>query len=158
MASRTTPAGNQTFGGFAPSSFANGIAGGWIGYNEKITDTTGVVGTEVTLVSVTAPVNASRRIRVTGYVSSWISTVTGDRAQFRLLEGATQLQMGRSTVQLAGIATEPPTVLGRVLTPGAAASHTYTLVVARNAGTGTLTISGDPTTPMWIMVEDLGPA
>lgn len=157
MPSRTTPAGNQTFGGFAPSSFANGIAGGWIGYTEKTTDTTGVVGTEVTLVSVTVTVNASRRVRITGYVSSWISTVSGDRAQFRLLEGATQLQMGRSQVQLAGIATEPPTELACVRTPGTG-SHTYTLVVARNAGTGTLTISGDPTTPMWIMVEDLGPA
>lgn len=157
MAVRTAQAGNQTVGGAATASFANSLPGGWIGYVEKLTDTTGVTGTEVTIVSVTVTVNASRRIQITGYVSSWISTVTGDRAQFRLVEGATQLQMGRSTAQLAGIATEPPTVLSCVRTPGAG-SHTYSLVAARNAGTGTLTISGDATTPAWIMVEDLGPA
>ena len=39
-----------------------------------------------------------------------------------------------------------------------AASHTYTFNGLRQNGTGTLTFSGDPTFPTFVLIEDLGPA
>jgi plastocyanin len=158
MATRTAQAGLQTAGGAASYVYANSVAGGWIGYVEKTSSTPGITTTETDIVSSGAvTVNASRRIRVTGFIPSWVSTVTGDRVEFHLMEGSTQLQFGRSTTQLAGIATEPPTVMSVLLTPTAGA-HTYRTTCTRNQGTGTITVGGAADSPSYILVEDLGPA
>jgi hypothetical protein len=155
---RVAQAGLQTAGGLATSTFANSLPGGWIGFVERTTDLTGVVGSAVTVASVTVTVNTSRRIKISGNICTWISTVNGDRIQVAIVEGITQLQVGRSQVQLAGIATENPVFLQCIETP-TAGTHTYALTVVRNGGTGSITVSGDNSNQStYIMVEDVGPA
>lgn len=155
MAVRTVNVGNFNFGDTLTDSQVDALPGGWIGYQEKLTPTSGVTTTETTIVTVTVTLNAGRLVMITGYVPTWTSDA-GDRAQFRLLEGASQLQLCRSTTQNTAVATEPPTVLQRVQAAPTVGSHTYSMTVVRNLGTGSVAVAGDPTTPAFIVVQDLG--
>jgi len=157
MPSRVTPGGLQIPNTPAPASFANGIAGGWIGYEQRTADLTNIGATEVNVLSSAVTVNAGRRIEVRAFFPAWTSTVAGDLAQMRLLEGSTQLQLGRSRTQLANVATESPTILYAVLTPTTGA-HTYTMAIARTTGSGTLILSGGADGPAHLLVTDLGPS
>lgn len=156
MTVRITAAGNQVPGTPAPASFGNSVAGGWIGYVERITDLTGIGATEATVLTVAPTFNANRYILLTAYYPSWISTVASDRAQMRILEGATQLMLGRSFADQAGVATSPPVVLQRWLVNPTPGSHTYTMTIARNSGSGALTLSGGTDGPTYFSVQDMG--
>lgn len=157
MAARVTPAGNQTFGGFAPSSFANGVAGGWIGYASRSTDQTGIT-TEVAVSSVTVPVtvNASRRIMVAAkaaYVGTNVDTV----AQLTIKDGSTVLDYDRGPTAFANLSYNKSLSPVWIGTPSTG-SHTYAAFASRVVGTGTVTLVADIDRLIYIAVFDLGPA
>lgn len=157
MTTRTSNVGLFNTGDVLTEAHLDSLPAGWLGYVEKTTDTTGVTSVQ-TMITLTVSLNANRRVKIIGYVPAWSSTVSGDRAQFTLMEGATQLTFSRSTTQVGGgVATEAAVTLMSVETPSSG-SHTYSLQVARNSGSGTLIASGDVTGPSFLMLEDIGPA
>ena len=69
MPARTTPSGLQVSGGVASAAgFANGIAGGCIGYNSTTTAQSTLTEGDLTSLSIQVTVNANRKILVVGYV------------------------------------------------------------------------------------------
>ena len=129
------------------------IPWGWLGY-VQVTTAQGSITTAVDLtgLSVTVTVGASRRVRV-----SWDTHCSasggGMSVAVKCMEGGTQLQMSEVQVvsDLYGLAVAGSVVL--TPTPGA---HTYKLQGQGNGGTATLVASG--TYPSWLLVEDIGPS
>lgn len=130
------------------------LAGGWIGYAEVTANQTATTEVDVTGATVSVTVGPGRRIRISG--TSWSqSTVANDEVLLRIKEGATVLQTRTTQVSAAGPA-EPLDIFA-VLTPTTGA-HTYKLTFGRNSGTGTITSFASATAPLFILVEDIGPA
>lgn len=157
MATRVSPAGNQVANTTAPVAFANGVAGGWIGYLPRTSDQTSIT-TEVAVsgVTVTVTANASRRLRISAkaaHVATNVDTV----AQLTIKEGSTVLDYDRAPTAFANVSYNTAMRPMAIVTPSAG-SHTYTLYCNRVAGTGTITLVADVDRAIMLMVEDLGPA
>jgi hypothetical protein len=136
-----------------PTHTHSGTTVGTLGY-AQVTATQGSITTEADLTSLTATVTvaAGRRIKITGVVLVQ-TTNTDTIAYLRIKESTTVLQIASqmfhlSTDVLALRATS-------VLTPSAG-SHTYKLSLARQGGTGTLSMVAGATFPAFILVEDIG--
>jgi len=114
---------------------------------------------ELTLLTASAltPAQSSRRWKLKFHARGTQATVAADTFVFRFKEsGATinefhYITAAGSSVTIDGIELE------HILTPTVAA-HTYSVVVARATGTGTLTTLGTATAPMFLYVEDVGSA
>lgn len=132
--------------GYARGQLANG-------YAEATSDqlAVGTGATDLTGLTVTVTVPASRRIRISGFVAMTVAATATNGNAF-LMEGATQLQQAGALVNGAGFSDCAPV---RVLTPSAG-SHTYKLQAAANGGTINVKAGSDH--PNFILVEDLGPA
>lgn len=158
MVSRVTQAGNQTVGGAATASFANSVAGGWIGYVPRTSDQTGITA-EVDLsgVTVTVTANAGRRLKITGYSSGILATNVDTVSQLSIYEGSTSLSYARTPTAFASLSYNGPVTAVAIVTPSTG-SHTYKLRVGRVAGSGTITVACDVDRPAFILVEDIGPA
>jgi hypothetical protein len=156
---RVTPSGNQTFGGFAPSSFANGIAGGCIGYAKKTADQSGIT-TQVAIssLSVAVTVNASRLIWVRLWIGAVAISDTTTYGRIHLLEGGNTLAYGQTGQTIAGVGSNPPIVVETLLVAPSTGSHTYSAAASRLAGSGTLTVAADADRAAFIQVVDLGPS
>lgn len=129
------------------------LPGGWIGYAEATSNQTGISAeVDVTSLTVTVTVGTSRRIRITTEVSA-TSTVGGDVVVVRIREGAAELQSRRSAISSG----DEPITASVVLTP-TSGSHTYKTAIGRNSGTGTLNTVATATSPVYILVEDIGTA
>lgn len=129
---------------------------GTLGY-AQITANQGSITTEVdvTGLSVTVDVKASRRIKVTVYAEVTNSTVE-QGAHLYIKEGSTQLQVAthkNEDVNTSNVILDPMVIL----TPSAG-SHTYKVTAARIAAFGTVTVRAAATGPAFILVEDIGPA
>ena len=157
MAVRVTPAGNQVNGEDADASYANGVAGGWIGYIERTSDQTGIT-TEVAVsgVTVTVTVNASRRIEITAKAAH-LATNADTVAALNIKEGSTVLDQDRATTAFANVSYNKSMTPSCVLTPSTG-SHTYSLSAERITGTGTVTLVADSTRKIYLCVKDVGPA
>jgi hypothetical protein len=155
MASRVTPAGNQSVGGPAPSSFANGVAGGWIGYAVK-TASQSSISTEVQVLSmnVTCTVNASRKVRISCTGETQV-TNTDTTGVLRIKQDGVEIRgfpIGQR--QIAGGPGAQGHTFFAVVNPSTG-SHTYTVTLARTTGTGTFAESANDGI---LLVEDVGPA
>ena len=107
--------------------------------------------TIVTLPSITGDGTSKVKISFTGWTIT--GTVSADKFDFKIMDGATQLAAFRYTVP----STTPndPCPSGFVIDTPSAAAHTYTVTVTRVSGTGTLTISNAATFPFTAVVEQL---
>lgn len=131
------------------------IPWGWLGYAEVTADQTPITAeVDLTSLTVLVTVGTSRRIKITGRA---LAADTNGLEVISLIvkEGATQLTTFRSGSTVSTIAHG--LVAEVVLTPSAGA-HTYKLAMARQSGTGTVTMIATATVPAFILVQDIGPA
>ena len=127
---------------------------GQIGYAEITSSQAGITTeTDITGLSVTVTVGAGRRIRILGY-ARLTATVATDRFIVDVKEGATYLGLCGDLIPGASV---PVYHGGPILTPSAG-SHTYRLTARRISGTGSGTATAAVTSPLYIVVEDLGAA
>ncbi|HEY5667894.1 MAG TPA: hypothetical protein VIR03_01890 [Candidatus Saccharimonadales bacterium] len=128
-------------------------SGGTLGYATNTTSQTGITTpTDLTGESLTVTVPANHRIRISTMNRLYGSTVGGVPGT-RIMEGATQLQDCLYHIQtpLQGD-TLPCSV---ILTP-TAGSHTYTVQLYLEAGSGTVSSGPAATAPAYMLVEDIG--
>lgn len=155
-----TGAGVANFNGgdlqYAGRSVSRGVVSN--GYAQIVASSTGTTSTSAVVVaglSVTVTLDSTRRYRV----SSWgqvASTVASDRIGIALYDSATQL-VG-TFVQVPSAPTGYPYYLEKIVTAPTSGSHTITVDIYRNAGTGTVNAVGGATAPSYVMVEDIGQA
>jgi hypothetical protein len=109
---------------------------------------TAIAGDSVT---VTVPSGRLLKLRAFGSV---FSSVAADSGYFRIKEGATTL--GYSVVYDLNPTTENTYEFSALVSPSAG-SHTYSVTLIRNAGTGSLTHRSNGTIPAKLWVEDITP-
>ncbi len=155
MAVRTAYAGAAVAGEVLTAANVNKLPGGWIGYAEVTSSQGSIVSeTDITSLTVTVTVGASRRIRVS-YRGALATTIAGDTAASYIKEGATTLQSTHDVHMPTTAAFAAETSV--VLTP-TGGSHTYKIASLRATGTGTIQHTATTATPSYIVVEDIGPA
>lgn len=156
MANRVTPSGNQVPYTSAPVAFANGISGGWIGHAAK-TATQSPITTEVTLTSMTqaVTVNPGRRLLIM-FTGSVQMTAADGAAVYRIKEDGNAVgdPYAVPAPQVAGGSSECGVTIFRVTAPSAGV-HTYTVTLARSAGSGSL---AETSTSATLLILDIGPA
>ena len=153
MAARVTPAGNQVAKTPDPVGFANGIAGGWIGYVSHNADQTVTTETNLTNLSVTVTVNTGRRIKISFDGAYAMSSGAGNRARFSVKEGATVLKARLFAAATNG--TEAASFwFSFTPTPG---THTYNVTLASEDG-GNAVLKASNTFGQYaeLLVEDIG--
>jgi hypothetical protein len=154
MAVRTAYAGTASTGDVYTAANHAKMPGGWIGYVEVTAIQTGITTeADLTGLTVTVTVGASRRIKVTGRISVF-RTVADGLSSLLLKEGATYLDAATDTLIINN--GQPMNVMA-VLTPSTGA-HTYKLALQRDSGSGTLTMEASAARKAFLLVEDLGPA
>lgn len=127
--------------GVLPSGYAQ-VTANQIGIGASDTDLTGL--------SVTVTVNSGERIRITGYVPTFLQSGSDGIVNLHIKEGATQL----STSAVSSYnGNYRPGRVEAILTP-APGSHTYKLAAKTSAGT--MSMEAAATHPAFIMVEGVG--
>lgn len=135
---------------------AANVARGMINYVQVEANQASITtAVDLTGLSVLCYVGASRRIRISAQCNAF-STVAGDVILGRIQEGATNLGVFMRMKAVA--ANEPYMQSGSVSFQPSAGAHTYKLTLARENGTGTVTMGASSTNPAFILVEDIGPA
>lgn len=104
----------------------------------------------ITGASITVTVGTGRRIRVSAQAELGSSVAT-DTVAVQIMEGASVLQSGVSTVN----AYQPTQPTAAILTPSAG-THTYFLMAVRILGTGTLNNHAAAAAVTYILAEDIG--
>lgn len=126
---------------------------GVLGY-AQVTTTQGTYTalTDITGLTVTVTVGSGRRIRITGYVPQGSSVAT-DLLRSFIRENGTTLQFNDASPNSTG-----GNNAGQLIWIGtpSAGTHTYNLSGQRVVGTGNVTMEADPTSPAFILVEDIG--
>jgi hypothetical protein len=150
---------NTTFvaGNILTAAQQNAFGFGVCGYTESTTLLQAGVTAEVDLtgMSVTFTAIANRYYKITAFMYG-IPTVANAVYQLRIKQGATALQ---TFLNSGGPATAGTTVSGSVIKTFTAGSTTLKLAGALATGsTGSITFNGAATLPVYILVEDIGPA
>lgn len=120
-----------------------------LGYAEVLVDQ--VLGSTFNAVTVTVP--EGRRLKISAKCFAW-STVANDVPALDIKEGSTTLQITQVTLPLAGSGGNTSLYAEVVVSPSAG-THTYTMLVRRAGGTGTVTVSVGTTIPSFLLVEDI---
>jgi len=150
---------NDTFtsGQILTASECNSFPFGVVGYTESTILLQGTVSTEVDLtgMSVTFTAIASRYYKVSAFMYG-VPTVANAVYKVNIKQGATVLQI---LFNSGGPATTGTTTSGSVIKTFTAGSTTLKLSGALAAGsTGSITFNAGATLPVFILVEDIGPA
>ena len=150
---------NTTFvaGNILTAAQQNAFGFGVCGYTESTTLLQAGVTAEVDLtgMSVTFTAIANRYYKITAFMYG-IPTVANAVFQVRIKQGATALQ---TLLNNGGPATAGTTVSGSLIKTFTAGSTTLKLSGALAVGsTGSITFNGAATLPVYILVEDIGPA
>jgi hypothetical protein len=157
MATHTAYAGAATAGEVLTAAHVNDLPGGWLGYVEATSSQSGVTSeVDLTGITVTVTVGTSRRIKITFYSPRAGSANSSEYSRFTLKEGGTQLQTRTLSTEFGGQYDQGGT-MEWVGTP-TGGSHTYKVTFQRLTGSGNHTAVAGATEPMWLLVEDLGPA
>jgi hypothetical protein len=128
-----------------------------LGYVQIVANTSPAVPGPTDIAGLTTTVTvpyAQHRVKISAHTLVQ-STVADDNFQLLVMEGATQLAAGNSTLRPAN---QNVSLDAYAIIVPSAASHTYKLQLTRVAGTGTVTVVAGSTAPSWLLVEDLGPA
>jgi hypothetical protein len=132
---------------------------GEIGYAQDLVGVTGISAATpgVDILSVPVTVGANRRLKLTFFVPSITGSVTGDRFTAYLAEGATLLNNSIRRIQF-GSNAETGYLVQAMVSPTAGA-HTYKATVGRvSGGTGVVGVNAAANAPIFLSVEDVGPA
>lgn len=125
-----------------------------LAYTEVTANQTGITTeVDITNLTVTVTVPAGRRIKITGYIPAFSTTVTGDAGRISIKEGATLLTLGQAFI--GGTAAGANSIMPQVILTPPAGTHTYKLTASRVSGSGTFVMNADPTFPAYILVEDI---
>ena len=126
---------------------------GTLGYAQVTANQSGLSAiTDLTGLSVTVTVAASRRVKVTGKGNVSQAAATGT-ARGIIREGSTSLN---DWLWADLVALDDLQALGEVVLTPSTGSHTYKLSLQTSAGTVSLVAAADR--PAFILVEDIGPA
>lgn len=157
MPTRTAFTPTATAGQVLTAAQVKQIPGGWLGYTEVTANQAVSTGTETDLtgLSVTVTVGASRRIKVSA-VGIMSRSVADGITLGRIKEGATEL--ARFSQHAPSAVTEFDAGAGWAIVTPSAGSHTYKLTMQRFSGTGTVTLNAAVGSAAAILVEDIGPA
>lgn len=120
-----------------------------LGYSQVVADQT--VGADFNPVTVTVP--AGRRIKISAKAFAWNNQVD-ETIALDIKEGATTLQISQTVIPIAG-ANGNTSLYAEVILSPTAGTHTYTMLVRRATGTGTVTVSAGATIPAFLLVEDI---
>lgn len=123
-----------------------------LAYAEQINVQTPITTTvDLAGLAVTVNVPAGRRIKITGHCVFY-SSVANDGARLSIMEGATLLNLAQDSVpgSTQAISLDPIVII----TP-TAGTHTYKLTMARQWGTGNITMDCGAVYPAFILVEDI---
>ncbi len=114
---------------------------------------------ELTLLTASAltPAQSSRRWKLKFHARGTQATISADTFVFRFKESGSTINEYHYITATGGGSTIDGIEFEHILTPSVAA-HTYSVVVARATGTGTLTTLATATAPMFFYVEDVGSA
>lgn len=158
MTARTTPAGLQVANTPAPASFANGIAGGWIGRCPPITadQTVTLAANEVTVTGSSTggiTIGPNRLIKLSWIAGYAMSSGVGNRVMFRFKESATVI-MEQPFAAASGVTQCAEMWTWITPTQG---SHTYAMTI-QSIDAGNATLKASAAAPAMFLVEDLGPA
>jgi hypothetical protein len=160
VASRTTPAGLQTTGGVASSTYANGVAGGLIGYITRTSNAGPVSGaaSAIGAMALTFTANPNRMIELEFWCSAVSASDATTYGQILLAEGATVYAYATTGLTTAGVGTGPAVVVKYLWSAPSSGSHTITPQLARGGGAGSVTIAAGTDRPMYLAAFDVGPA
>ncbi len=133
----------------------NTLPGGWLGYVEVTSTQSGISSiTDLTSLTLTVTVNASRRIRVTGHITCLQNTGTAS-VKGRIRESSTTLQMFMDDTLTSG---ERRTKEGSVVLTPTAGSHTYKLSLETSSNTIDMVAAAADPGPAFLLIDDIGPA
>lgn len=125
-----------------------------LGYAQVTADQTGITAeTDLTSLTATVTVNASRRILVRAHLKLQ-RTVADGGSNVYIKEGATYLSQD---VMVAVFANTQHTLIAEVSLTPTAGVHTYKVAIER-FGTGTLGSMSSANAPAFFLVEDIGAA
>lgn len=159
MAVRTAYVGTQVAGDVLTAANFTKVPGGWLGHAETTTPQTsiGTTAIDLTSLTVTVTVGASRRIKITAGCNFENNAAGANYAILTINEGATVLNDAIAPMGNAGTAQEFAAAhLTVVLTPSTGA-HTYKLQAFFQNGSTNATTASANRKP-FILVEDIGPA
>lgn len=159
MAVRTGYVGTQVAGDVLTAANFTKVPGGWLGHAETTTPQTsiGTSAVDLTGLTVTVTVGASRRIKITAGCNFENNAAGANYASLAINEGATILNDVLVNMAAAGTAQEfAGAYVAVVLTPSTGA-HTYKLQAFFNNGAANATTASATRKP-FILVEDIGPA
>lgn len=143
-----------TTGALVTAANWNTIPAGVLGYAQTTTSQGSITSTvDLTGLSVTVTAIASRRIRVSGFVS-----IGADAADNTIRVGIWQLtnELNSSDVNSSVANVRYGTHVSVVVTPSAG-SVTYRIRAGRVSGAGSVGTGSSTIRPSYILVEDLGP-
>lgn len=133
------------------------LAKGWVGYVEATADGVTSGTTPLTLLTLSTPVLASRRLRLTFTAFRCNPSVAADAFEFAFTyaggaAGGNMILKRSATGDNDGIS-----FVRHVATVGAG-NQTITATVTRSGGTGILTVVASAANPMLMLIEDIGEA
>ena len=102
----------------------------------------------------TVPVVAGRSYEISFRARGTVSSVANDVIQVAILAAGTQIA---DTFFITTTATRNPTLLSGIYSCVASANVTFKIQYARNSGTGNCTLAAAATSPMVLLVRDIGP-
>lgn len=152
----TRDAHDATSGELLTAANLDKRAGGWIGTDQPGTSKTTSGTTELDICSLSVPINANRKIRVTFHVFSLTFSAAADPFSIRMYLSGTAFQtlrVKRTTDTLTG---QGECFVGYAdnATDG---NKTVKVTAQRGSGTGTLNFpAGDSTESYYMLVEDIG--
>lgn len=153
MPTRDSYTADPTAGDVLTAANFRKLPGGWIGYDASTTNQTTSGTTELTLHTLSVPVDASRRLRITYHTSRCTLSVDGDDFTIRSYYDGAQVN-AHTARQSRADGVEFLTVADTT----AAGSKTIAITAQRITGTGTLQLRGASTDPAFMLVEDMGPS
>lgn len=160
MAARTAQTGLQDPGEAASATFANSVAGGCIGYITRNTNagpvSTGTL-TDIGGVAVTFTANANRLLEVEFWCAAASNSDSTTYGQVAVVEGSNILSFATTGLSLAGVGTGPAICIKYLWRNPSAGSHSIKAQLARNAGSGSVTLAAGTDREMYLKVTDLGP-
>lgn len=155
MATRTSAIGTFNNGDNWSEAHIDSLPAGWLGWIERTSDQGSITTeTDVSGVTLTVTLNASRRIRISA-IGQHTATNADTVAQLTIKEGSTSIAYDRSPTAFANVSYNNAMEPWRIITPSAG-SHTYKLTIQRLVGTGTVTLVADTDRPVALLVEDVG--
>lgn len=158
MPTRGSYAGDPAAGDVLTAANFKKLAGGWVGLDEQTSDAVTSGTTELTVHTLSTPLDNNRKIRVTFHCLRATQSVANDVFSVRIKWGAGPTQVGE--MRLSHSSTNNDAFGDFMATfdnTSGAANYTIIVTAVRTAGTGTLTLAGTTGgASRWMLVEDIG--